>query len=307
MSETDILLQKYLKNTGRSRTLKELVKSIKRRKQKDLSSKVPQKPGTLSFVIQKAPERKNLTEQKHQLQNRQKNQSKKINGKNTTVKIPENFLKIAKKFGLPEEHLDFFYENRDSFHWESKDKTEIHCSDTFCKFTVKESIGCLTNHMITAHKYDDIPCEKPNCSFIAYSQKNLNYHTGIFHGFGKGINSKSAYPCPYPTCDKMFQWPSMLKTHIDVHENKRYSCNYCQFRCGSKKDLYNHLNIHFDIKTFVCDTCSKKFYNKSLLGAHTSRTHPNEDFKCVDCEYSSPTRKPFAKHRRICKKRFAAN
>jgi len=305
MTEIYILLQKYLKKTGRHRTLKELVKSID--KHNYYTTTIPnRKLVTLSFVIQKPPERKELTEL-NKRQKKKRNRLKESDKKDGELEIPKKFSKIAKKFGLPEEHLDFFYENRDAFHWESKDKTEIHCSETLCKFTVKESPGCLTDHMITTHNYADLACQKLNCSFIAYSQKNLNYHTGIFHGFGKGVNAKSVYPCPYPTCDKMFQWPSMLKTHIDVHENKRYSCYYCQFRCGSKKDLYNHLNIHFDIKKFACDICSKTFYNKSLLGAHVSRTHPNEDFKCVDCDYSSPTRKPFAKHRRICKKRFAAD
>jgi uncharacterized Zn-finger protein len=304
MSEIDIYLQKYLKKTGRRQTLEELVKSIKRREQNEHTKISDRKPASLSFTILKPPERKRKKEQNYR-QKKTQNRLNEFDEKDKTLKVPKTFLKVAKKFGLPEEHLDFFYENRNSFQWESKDKTEIHCSETLCKFTVKESPGCLTNHMITAHKYADLPCQKPNCSFIAYSQKNLNYHSGIFHGFGKGVNAKSVYPCPYPTCDKMFQWPSMLKTHIDVHENKRYSCNYCQFRCGSKKDLYNHLNIHFDIKKYDCHICPKTFYNKSLLGAHISRTHPNEDFKCVDCDYSSPTRKPFAKHRRICKKRFA--
>ena len=79
----------------------------------------------------------------------------------TTVSIPASFMKIAQKFGLPKEHLDFFYSNRSAFQWESKDNTQIHCSETSCKFTMKVSRGCLIDHMVSFHNYADIPCGKP--------------------------------------------------------------------------------------------------------------------------------------------------
>ena len=59
MTEIDKFLQKYLKSTGRRRTLKELVKSIERRKQNDHTTNISDRePVTLSFMIQKPPERK---------------------------------------------------------------------------------------------------------------------------------------------------------------------------------------------------------------------------------------------------------
>ncbi|CBY31507.1 unnamed protein product [Oikopleura dioica] len=191
----DRLVKKYLKKTGRFKTLKELEKSIDKKQKKD-----ERKPIKLSFVIQKAPEKAKvekaqaISEKKPQTKVRKEPEEKK------TVSIPDNFIKLAKKFGLPEEHFEFFYTNRESFQWESKDKTDIHCTAVGCKHTVKASPQCLVDHMITAHNYRDILCDKTDCSFIAYSQKNLTFHTIGFHGHGRRPAEFANHTCPYSTC-----------------------------------------------------------------------------------------------------------
>ncbi|CBY31510.1 unnamed protein product [Oikopleura dioica] len=114
----DRLVKKYLKKTGRLKTLKELEKSIDRKQTKD-----ERKPIKLSFVIQKAPEKVKVEKAQTFSAKKPQTKVKKEPEEKKTVSIPDNFIKLAKKFGLPEEHFEFFYTNRDSFQWESKDKT----------------------------------------------------------------------------------------------------------------------------------------------------------------------------------------
>ncbi|CBY39226.1 unnamed protein product [Oikopleura dioica] len=147
----DRLVLKYLKKTKRLKTLKEFEKGLDRKQKKD-----ERKPVKLSFAIQKAPERKKI--EKDSIDKKPRQIKKEESKDKKTVVIPDKFIKIAKKFGLPEEHYEFFYENRESFHFESMEKNDVHCIEKTCKFTAKASPKCLVEHMITAHNYTDIPC-----------------------------------------------------------------------------------------------------------------------------------------------------
>jgi len=219
----DRIVLKYLKKTRRFKTLKELEKSLDRKQKKDV-----RKPVKLSFVIQRAPEKVKAEITQATLAKKSRNREKKEPEEKKTVVIPPKFIKIAKKFGLPEEHLEFFYENRDSFNWESKDKTYIHCIDVGCKHTVKVSPGCLVDHMITVHNYRDVPCDKTDCSYVAYSDKNLTAHMKQFHGIGKK-RVDGDHSCPFPTCKVSFVSPSKLQLHLNVHENRLSTCHYCPY------------------------------------------------------------------------------
>ena len=60
----------------------------------------------------------------------------------------------AKTVGLPEEHLEFFYEHRNNFqiefpNWEVKKEQKLHCTGNrgFCKFCADLSRGGLVDHM----------------------------------------------------------------------------------------------------------------------------------------------------------------
>ena len=199
-----------------------------------------------------------------QVKKERKKNSKDSDRENKIVAIPEKFKKLAKKFGLPEEHLQFFYENRESFQWEAKDKTDIHCTEKTCKFVMKASKGCLIDHMISVHKYHDIACDKPDCSFVAYSQKNLNLHTGTFHGLGRRPESANV-ACPFPSCNAFFATDGGLKTHINIHENRMFFCSFCPFRSAEAGQLAVHFNIHFNIQKYVCEVCSRRFFRQGCI------------------------------------------
>ncbi|CBY33739.1 unnamed protein product [Oikopleura dioica] len=134
----DRLVQKYLKKTKRFKTLKEFEKGLDRMKKKD-----ERKPVKLSFAIQKAPERKKIENASLVYKCRQK--MKKEIEEIKTVVIPDKFIKIAKKFGLPEGHYDFFYENRDSFCWESNNEKNVHCTIGKCDFSAPANTGSMTS------------------------------------------------------------------------------------------------------------------------------------------------------------------
>ncbi|CBY33740.1 unnamed protein product [Oikopleura dioica] len=279
------------------KTLEQFEKDLDRKQKKD-----ERKPVKLSFAIQKAPERKKI--EKAPIENKPR-QIKKKNGEvKKTVVIPDKFIKIAKKFGLPEEHLEFFYKNRDSFHWESMKKNDIHCIEKPCKFTVKASQKCLVEHMITAHNYTDIPCDKTDCSFVAFSQKNSKQHQAKFHGHGVKPTEYGTHPCPYSTCKVSFGRAYQLQMHLNVHQNRALSCSYCQYRNVREDMLQQHLLVHFNLKNFACDICQRTFKTNMLLNHHKKTVHTTDDFICVDCGFVAKKVALFNKHRSTCKERL---
>jgi uncharacterized Zn-finger protein len=158
--------------------------------------------------------------------------------------------------------------------------------------------------MITVHNYRDIPCGKTDCSYIAYSQNNFAQHKIRFHGHGKKPVEFANHTCPYPTCKVSFLFPTLLKRHLNVHENRVLSCNYCPYRNATSYKLHDHLLVHFNIKNFECDICLSKFTRKNDLTLHQKRKHSNEDFFCVDCQFTTVKIDAFDKHRKSCKERL---
>ena len=183
------------------------------------------------------------------------------------------------------------------------EKTDIHCPEITCKFTVKASPKCLVEHMITAHNYRDIPCDKTDCSYVGYSYNNFTRHKAQFHGHGAKPTEFGNHPCPY-SCKVSFKFPANLKIHVDVHENRVFSCIYCQYRNVTFNMLQEHLLVHFDVKNFACNLCPSKFTNKSLLNKHILKVHTIDDFICVDCGFVAKKKSTLGSHRSTCKERL---
>jgi transcriptional regulator of met regulon len=124
----------------------------------------------LSFEIIKPPKRKEVIP----------NEAKKE--KQKKEKVPEEFKKIARKAGIDPKLFQFFYERREFFNW-SLFKPMVHCTEKNCNYKTEHADGCLNDHMVHEHAFEDVPCQKDNCKFIAYSKKTLAFHMSRFHNF----------------------------------------------------------------------------------------------------------------------------
>ena len=183
-------------------------------------------------------------------------------------------------------------------------KTDIHCPEKTCKFTVKAAPKCLVEHMITAHNYKSIPCVKTDCSYVAFSHVNLKIHQSKFHGHGKKPTEYGTHPCPYSSCKVSFRSPSDLDVHLNLHQNRLLPCSYCQYRNVAQRKLREHLLVHFNLRNFACDICPSKFTTKALLDRHKLAVHSDDDFICVDCGFVTPKFKSLETHRSTCKERL---
>ena len=280
-------VRRYLRKTGRLATLKVLNEG----------------KTTLSFAIQKPPKRKivNLDDSKPKKQSLSR--QSKISEKELPKKeVPKKFKKIAKKFGLPEEHLDFFYEYRECFHWETIGEKKIHCTVRGCDFNVPAKRKALVDHMTNEHAYGNYPCDKPFCQFVGYSTGCIRKHETMFHGEGRRVPSrKYSFPCKY--CPFHGKDNHVLEKHLRIHENRLIKCEYCNYTSANEQHTHEHILHHFQVRNHHCSLCETSFITKAGLKNHI-RIHL-KDFTCISCSESFETRKNYDHHVKSCKVRLS--
>lgn len=301
------LLVKYLKKTGRHKTLKEVLLDIKQKDKKSskisLSFEILKAPKIISIDVPKNPERKKKSADKKKI--------KKNKGEyNSSVILTANlvspeFKLMATKFGLPKEHLEFFFDNREFFHWEMKENRIIHCSEAYCNFTTKLEKNGLVKHMVEVHNYQDIPCGEEDCKFVAYSHKSIKSHYSRFHGTGnRAPTIDPKYSCKYKSCSYQCKDTYGLELHSRIHENRLVSCAFCPYRSTtSEKMISQHLLTHFDTKNIKCELCSLLFRTQDALNRHWIRNH-TKDFTCSYCSTSFPNFTQLQRHTTTCAERL---
>ncbi|KAI5948649.1 CRZ2 [Candida theae] len=88
---------------------------------------------------------------------------------------------------------------------------------------------------------------------------------------------EESYPCP--ACDKVFQKPYNLKSHMRSHSNEKpYACAHCSKRFCRSHDRKRHEQLHKGARNFRCEGylkdgvtkwgCGKKFARSDALARH---------------------------------------
>jgi hypothetical protein len=85
------------------------------------------------------------------------------------------------------------------------------------------------------------------------------------------------------------------KSSVYTLKKYRYMCSWvgCDFRTQKNIVFRDHMNIHKDIRPYVCaePNCRKQFFSAKSLGAHRKRHLSSGDYKCSypDCSFSGRT------------------
>lgn len=91
------------------------------------------------------------------------------------------------------------------------------------------------------------------------------------------LESEQLYPCN--VCNKVFQKPYNLKSHMKTHSNEKpYSCSVCSKTFARSHDKRRHELLHGGEKTFKCEGflkngtskwgCGKRFARADALSRH---------------------------------------
>ena len=131
----------------------------------------------------------------------------------------------------------------------------------------------LKKHLTQHTNNDKIKCDI--CSKIFETTSHLKEHMEEKH-----INEKQ-FNCYL--CDRKFHLEDQLKEHRSQHSNDGdWNCDDCDHQTNSMDSLKQHLEVtHHGSKLipnptnlkFECNSCKRKFYNKTTLDEHKQRTH----------------------------------
>ncbi|KAK4170756.1 hypothetical protein QBC36DRAFT_341352 [Triangularia setosa] len=111
--------------------------------------------------------------------------------------------------------------------------------------------------------------------------------------------------CTFPGCDKTFNRPARLVSHLRSHNNDRiHRCTYegCDKSYLEEKHLTQHIKgSHTHEKNYVCDVegCGKAFVTNTRLKRHAAVHEGAERFRCRDyegCSLSFRKRETLQRH-----------
>uniref|UniRef100_A0A8C4HTJ8 C2H2-type domain-containing protein n=1 Tax=Dicentrarchus labrax TaxID=13489 RepID=A0A8C4HTJ8_DICLA len=84
-----------------------------------------------------------------------------------------------------------------------------------------------------------------------------------------------------PKCEKVFEHPNQLKTHIKLH-GYAYHCSQCEKGFTSSSGYYQHQRLHKRGRIFICSQCNKGFLCNYSLKQH-ERLHEGPTNLCMIC------------------------
>ena len=89
-------------------------------------------------------------------------------------------------------------------------------------------------------------------------------------------------------CGRVFELATSLNRHMYTHEETRYKCEKCEFKCYFESELLTHNIVHQQTPTYKCmvANCDRWFKRKWELTNHV-RTHDDDVLKCDSCKFTT--------------------
>ena len=138
----------------------------------------------------------------------------------------------------------------------------------YCPKAFNQSNSLKAHMIIHTEKKEVIPCQFCDSTFSR--QADLRIHMGRLH------DTNQQYFCD---CGEQLPDKFSLKVHKRSHRGEKYvTCEDCDFRTSTKRQLESHQLVHKGLKPFPCVVadCVKTFRRKSLLTRHVRLHHTGE-------------------------------
>ena len=150
-----------------------------------------------------------------------------------------------------------------------------------------------TEYNLTLHRrsHDTVYCDQ--CDYNCEGRKKLQSHV-----YRKHAEHKESHVCH--VCSKTVSTSQQLKSHLQIHGDEEFRCEYCGKMFKVEKNMQKHIIMHHKEKKFICEWCGKSFsvkchHDKHVLIKHTK----DKNFNCNSCDYRGATKYYLQKHMEI--------
>jgi len=183
------------------------------------------------------------------------------------------------------------YHSEDSSGKLSKPKKSTMCPE--CGKVLK-TVKILNKHIREVHTGEEMFCDQ--CDYKTKRRRCLKVHTERFHSENGTVNGRETLTCEI--CGFQTKWKQTLEDHTErEHIKVSYPCNMCDFVASTKRKLSEHKNRHGQILKCTFEGCEKVFETSKKWLKHIRERHkPKIYIHCKICDYSSSSKKFFAKH-----------
>lgn len=155
-----------------------------------------------------------------------------------------------------------------------------HCEKNFSdsKSLLKHMKTVKHLQRVSNQKGEIIEIEKPflcsKCGVRFYRQQSLLRHVEIIHSATEFLK------CSH--CDYKSKCKTNFKRHLELHTDvKRFICELCGSSFRALATLKEHyVFVHSENREFICEVCKKGFKNKSTLQRHMRIHSESRPYKC---------------------------
>ena len=165
--------------------------------------------------------------------------------------------------------------------YHGEDSKQIHKCELCHKILSTKSK--LKEHVKNVHNEVKKMWYCDSCDFLTKDRAYLKRHIENFHSKGK------SYKCEM--CSKAFKSLEYLNRHKKrrhTKQDKRFSCDQCDYRTMTKQTLETHKNgVHLGLRPFKCKACGQGFTQNAHMNSHYQRVHLGlKPYKCKYCDKS---------------------
>ena len=171
--------------------------------------------------------------------------------------------------------------------------------------TISKGVFKTTTHTLKKKTENKRSYKCSVCGATKGSMQLLNEHHKLHHR-----------PQMCGICGRVFDLAMSLNHHMYSHDEMRFQCEKCDFRCHFESELLSHNIVHRKTPSYKCMVvnCGRWFKRKWELTNHV-RTHDETMLKCDTCNFTTKLNKHLKEHKKhheedlpyeckICHKRF---
>ncbi|KAF9415491.1 hypothetical protein HW555_006913 [Spodoptera exigua] len=161
---------------------------------------------------------------------------------------------------------------------------EYTCEICSAKFTRKDN---LMVHIRLQHIVKNVY----KCKSCKYDSKNFSKLVAHWHA--NHSETPGQYQCH--NCSKWTSSRAAMTKHLEIHGEKKYSCDVCGYCTYTVEVMRRHVLTHVADKPYKCEVCPKSYIQRAQLQRHLEVHAGN---RCIKCDTPFPSRAKLLVHMR---------